>query len=134
MSTISDLMRKHNISFCAASEMVRNEVAPPPGNGTMHDFQAQRIRELEAKCAELERVVNCRPTRGDIKLLEQKLTAAEQRCAGLEKALRGFTTKGSSLGASHPHLASCYAFPEEVWTAARHALRTPSGEKGEART
>lgn len=46
----------------------------------------------------------------------------ENRVQVLESALRGFLTQGTSIGASHPHLAPYIAFPDKVWEDAKKAM------------
>ena len=98
----------------------------PPGNGTRHDFQVQRIRDLEAKCAELERQSSWQLgaltfCAGERDTLRSSLTAAEQRCAGLEKYAAAYLQQLIDDGVDYEEQANI-----------EHALRTLSGEKGEA--
>jgi len=55
--------------------------------------------------------------------------AAESDLLDACAALRGFLEQGISLGASHPHLASYYRFPEEVWAIARAVAEANPGSK-----
>ena len=46
----------------------------------------------------------------------------ERELASAQEALKGFLTKGQSIGGSHPHLADYIYFPKKVWEDARAAL------------
>ena len=123
------------------------------GNNTMHDFQAARIRELEAKCAELERerkeyedALNEEEAdssafakrvivqHDELIALRSALAAAEQRVASLEGAIK--QADEMHLGrcaSSEPFKAIDYRNHAcDARDILRDALRTPSGEKGEA--
>ena len=113
--------------------------------------------ELEAKCAELEQEVadfkaNNRYHRGydageksrqdEIDTLRTKLTAAEQRVASLEAALdsaaRNYCDLAQLLRGWHADGTTWSQWDQQVFEQMLRiqlrveALRTPSGEKGEA--
>lgn len=60
-------------------------------------------------------------------VLEAAAKALEENTR-LRAALRAFLEQGHSLGVSHPHFASYYTFPSEVWQTAR-ALLTPETQE-----
>lgn len=93
---------------------------------------AQERAQYDVRCAIQHEVNEAGFTGCDdegVRELVKELTALRSANAELAAALEGFLTKARSLGASHPHLAEYYNFPEEVWTMALavHAAQKAGG-------
>ena len=59
---------------------------------------------------------------GDPSWVFDEMGNIEHELSAAKAALNGFLTKGENLGVSHPHLIAYFAFPDEVWQAARAVL------------
>jgi len=92
--------------------------------------EISKLPTPETDCSELSRHEIEVHDKGAEPFVEAVISRSlEQRLAAAVMALDGFFSKGSSLGASHPHLAAYTAFPAEHWEAARETLAAIRGNK-----